>query len=112
MYEYMKWLEALKKWNQGNDKWCIPKTGSEGHKAVRAMMEGKEAPKAAAPKAAAPKAAAPKAAPKKRVAKAAKEEFPPEPPQLAPIQRPAIAQPAMPSKKVQEKIKKIVALNQ
>ena len=102
MYEYMKWLEALKKWNQGNDKWCIPKTGSEGHKAVRAMMEGKEAPKAAAPK----------AAPKKRVAKAAKEEFPPEPPQLAPIQRPAIAQPAMPSKKVQEKIKKIVALNQ
>jgi len=105
MYEYMKWIEALKKWNQGNDKWCIPKTGSEGHKAVRAMMEGKEAPKAASK-------AAPKAAPKKRVPKAAKEEFPPEAPQLAPIQRPPVAQSAIPSKKVQEKIKKIVALNQ
>lgn len=104
----MKWLEALKKWNQGNGKWCIPKVGSEGHKAVRAMMEGKEAPKAAVP------AAASKAAPKKRVPKAPKaaEEFPPEPPQLKPIQRPGVAQPAMPSKKVQEKIKKVMALNQ
>ena len=106
MYEYMKWIEALKKWNQGNDKWCIPKTGSEGHKAVRAMMEGKEAPKAASK-------AAPKAAPKKRAPKAApKEEFPPEPPQLKPLPSLPAAQPAIPSKKVQAKIKKIVALNQ
>jgi len=97
----MKWIEALKKWNQGNEKWCIPKVGSEGHKAVRAMMEGKEAPKAA-----------PKAAPKKRVPKAAKEEFPPEAPQLKPLPSLPAAQPAIPSKKVQEKIKKIVALNQ
>jgi hypothetical protein len=99
----MKWLEALKKWNQGNGKWCIPKIGSEGHKAVRAMMEGKEAPKAAA-----------SAAPKKRIPKAPKaaEEFPPTAPQLKPIQRPGDAQPALPSKKVQEKIKKVLALNQ
>lgn len=101
MYEYMKWLEALKKWNQGNDKWCIPKTGSEGHKAVRAMMEGKEAPKAAS-----------KAAPKKKAPKAAKEEFPPEAPQLKPLSTLPAPQPALPSKKVQEKIKKIMALNQ
>ena len=100
----MKWLEALKKWNQGKDKWCIPKVGSEGHKAVRAMMEGKEAPKAEAPK----------AAPKKRVPKAPKaaEEFPPSPPQLKPLASLPAAQPAMPSKKVQEKIKKVMALNQ
>ena len=109
MYEYMKWFEALKKWNQGKDKWCIPRIGSDAYKAVRVMMEDKETPKAA-PKAASK--AAPKAAPKKRVPKAAKEEFPPEPPQLKPLPSLPAAQPAMPSKKVQEKIKKVMALNQ
>ena len=34
----MKWLEALKKWNAGKAKWSIPKSGSQGHKEILALM--------------------------------------------------------------------------
>lgn len=35
-----KWIEALKKWNQKNDNWCLPKKGSKGYLEVRKLMEG------------------------------------------------------------------------
>lgn len=58
----MRWIDALKEWNTGSGKWCIPKKGTEAYDAVRALMGEKE-PKAKAPKAEkAPKEAkAPKA---------------------------------------------------
>jgi len=71
----MKWIEALKEWNKGNDKWCIPRKGSEAHTAVRAIMG--EKPKAEAPKKKGPKIA-PKAAPKVKEPKAPKEKDSPE----------------------------------
>ena len=58
----MRWIDALREWNTGSGKWCIPKKGTEAYDAVRALMGEKE-PKAKAPKAEkAPKEAkAPKA---------------------------------------------------
>ena len=58
----MRWIDALREWNTGSGKWCIPKKGTEEYDAVRALMGEKE-PKAKAPKAEkAPKEAkAPKA---------------------------------------------------
>lgn len=56
----MRWVDALKQWNAGSGKWCIPKKGTAEYDAVRALMGEKEAkaPKAEkAPKEAkAPKA--------------------------------------------------------
>lgn len=38
----MRWLDALKEWNKGSPKWCIPKKGSAEHDAVKAIMAGKK----------------------------------------------------------------------
>lgn len=72
----MKWIEALKEWNKGNDKWCIPRKGSDAHMAVRAIMG--EKPKADAPKKKGPKIA-PKAEPKVKEPKAPKVKEPKAP---------------------------------
>jgi len=34
----MRWIDALKQWNSGAGKWCIPKKGTEDYDAVRAIM--------------------------------------------------------------------------
>ncbi len=34
----MRWVDALKQWNAGQGKWCIPKKGTEDYDAVRAIM--------------------------------------------------------------------------
>ena len=39
------YAEALKKWNEGKSKWCMPKKGSEEHAQVLAIKEGKSVPK-------------------------------------------------------------------
>lgn len=35
----MKWLQALKVWNQGKEKWCVPRKGTKEHAEVKALME-------------------------------------------------------------------------
>jgi hypothetical protein len=39
------YAEALKKWNEGKSKWCMPKKGSDEHAQVLAIKEGKPVPK-------------------------------------------------------------------
>ena len=36
-----KWVSALKKWNEGKSKWCVPRKGSASHKEVMNIMAGK-----------------------------------------------------------------------
>lgn len=36
-----KWIVALKKWNEGKSKWCVPRKGSSGHKEVMDIVAGK-----------------------------------------------------------------------
>ena len=36
-----KWIVALKKWNAGKSKWCVPRKGSSGHKEVMDIAAGK-----------------------------------------------------------------------
>ena len=36
-----KWRVALKKWNEGKNKWCVPRKGSSGHKEVMDIVAGK-----------------------------------------------------------------------
>ena len=36
-----KWIVALKKWNEGKNKWCAPRKGSSGHKEVMDIVAGK-----------------------------------------------------------------------
>ena len=36
----MKWVEALKKFNDGKGAWCIPRKGSREHKEVLSIMQG------------------------------------------------------------------------
>lgn len=55
----MRWIDALKEWNAGSAKWCIPKKGTEDYDAVRALM-GPKAEKEKKVKSEAPKAKAPK----------------------------------------------------
>jgi hypothetical protein len=33
-----KWITALKKWNEGRDKYCIPKRGTPEYDEVRKIM--------------------------------------------------------------------------
>jgi hypothetical protein len=40
------YAEALKKWNEGKSKWCMPKKGSAEHAQVLAIKEGKPVPNA------------------------------------------------------------------
>lgn len=44
----MRWVDALKQWNAGSGKWCIPRKGTEEYDAVRAIMgpKAEKAPKA------------------------------------------------------------------
>lgn len=39
----MKWIDALKKWNEGKGAWCIPKKGTPQHAEVISLMH--EVPK-------------------------------------------------------------------
>ena len=34
-----KWILALKKWNSGKSKWCVPKKGTPEHAEVRKIMD-------------------------------------------------------------------------
>ena len=36
-----KWIIALKKWNAGKNKWCVPRKGSSGHREVMNLVAGK-----------------------------------------------------------------------
>lgn len=36
----MKWVDALKIWNSGKDKWCVPRKNSTEYEEVRAIMRG------------------------------------------------------------------------
>jgi hypothetical protein len=36
----MKWIEALKIYNQSKNMWCIPKKGTEDYNEVIAIMKG------------------------------------------------------------------------
>jgi hypothetical protein len=36
------WVQALKEWNSGKDKWCIPRKGSREHAEVLALMGPKK----------------------------------------------------------------------
>ena len=38
----MKWIEALKKYNQGKEEWCIPKKGSNEYNQVMNIMKPEE----------------------------------------------------------------------
>jgi len=38
----MRWVDALKEWNKGSGKWCIPRKGSAEYDAVKAIMGGKK----------------------------------------------------------------------
>lgn len=40
----MKWIDALKIWNRGNDKWCIPRKNSSEYMEVQSIMAGIAAP--------------------------------------------------------------------
>jgi hypothetical protein len=44
----MKYIEALKKYNEGKDKWCTPRKGTEDHKKILKMMKEKRASAASA----------------------------------------------------------------
>jgi len=35
----MKYIDALKKYNEGKDKWCMPRKGSEDYLKIRKMMK-------------------------------------------------------------------------
>ena len=37
---YMKWIEALKKFNARKGEWCVPKKGTREHKEVLSIMQG------------------------------------------------------------------------
>ena len=37
----MKYIDALKKYNEGKDKWCIPRKGTEDYLKIRVMMRMK-----------------------------------------------------------------------
>jgi len=39
----MKYIEALKKYNEGKDKWCTPRKGTEDHKKILKMMKERAA---------------------------------------------------------------------
>jgi hypothetical protein len=44
----MKYIEALKKYNEGKDKWCTPRKGTEDHKKILKMIKEKRASAASA----------------------------------------------------------------
>jgi hypothetical protein len=35
----MKYIDALKKYNEGSDKWCMPRKGSEDYLKIIKMMK-------------------------------------------------------------------------
>lgn len=39
----MKWIDALRVFNEGKPSWCIPKKGSKDYNTVRSLMQPKEA---------------------------------------------------------------------
>lgn len=61
----MKYIDALKKYNEGKDRWCTPRKGSEDYLKIRRMMKGLASAASASPKKASsipapPKKASPK----------------------------------------------------
>ena len=41
----LTWIQALKKWNEKNENWCVPRKDTEGYNEVMALMnhEGRDA---------------------------------------------------------------------
>ena len=39
------WIEALKEYNKGHNKWCVVKKGTSEYNEVKKIMERKSAPK-------------------------------------------------------------------
>jgi hypothetical protein len=37
----MKYIDALRKYNEGKDKWCVPRKGTEDYVKIRNMMNMK-----------------------------------------------------------------------
>jgi hypothetical protein len=37
----MKYIDALRKYNEGKDKWCVPRKGTEDYIKIRNMMNMK-----------------------------------------------------------------------
>ena len=37
----MKYIDALKKYNEGKDRWCTPRKGSDDYKKILKMMKEK-----------------------------------------------------------------------
>ena len=60
----MKYIDALKKYNEGKDKWCTPRKGSVDYLKIRKMMKdiASASPKKASASAASAKSASPKKA--------------------------------------------------
>ena len=59
----MKYIDALKKYNEGKDRWCTPRKGSEDYLKIRKMMKEKSASaKSASSKSASSKSASAKSA--------------------------------------------------
>jgi len=46
----MKYIEALKKYNEGKDKWCTPRKGTEDHQKILKMMKENRSASAASAK--------------------------------------------------------------
>ena len=44
LYMALTWIQALKKWNEHNENWCVPRKDTEGYNEVMALMKG-ETPK-------------------------------------------------------------------
>ena len=38
----MSWLAALKKWNEGHGKWCIPRSGTDDYDEVERIRLGRK----------------------------------------------------------------------
>lgn len=34
----MNYIDALRKYNEGDDKWCVPRKGTEDYLKIRSMM--------------------------------------------------------------------------
>lgn len=82
----MRWLDALKEWNKGSPKWCIPRKGSPEYDAVKAIMGGK---KIEAPDSEKKAEAKPMSVPLKSIIRKKKPiigDLPPAPPMKIPIE--------------------------
>ena len=40
--KYMKYIDALRIYNEGKDKWCVPRKGSEDYVKIRIIRRSSE----------------------------------------------------------------------